>query len=62
MIFKGESCHKDSNVSRVLIKRVLMLVRGGSKRVAKFLQENIFIAFDFIWRVLLSDRNFATLF
>ena len=27
----------------------------------KLLQENIFIAFDFIWKVLFSDRNFATL-
>ena len=61
MIFKGESCHKDSNARRVLIKRVLMLARGGSKRVAIFLQENILIAFDFIWKVLLSNRNSATL-
>ena len=36
-------------------------IRGGSRRVAKFLQESILIAFDFIWKVLLSDRNFATL-
>ena len=35
--------------------------RGGSRRVAKFLQESILIALDFIWKVLLSDRNFATL-
>ena len=33
--------------------------RGGSRRVAKFLQESILIVFDFIWKVLLSDRNFA---
>ena len=28
--------------------------------VAKRLQESIFIAFDCIWKVLLSDRNLAT--
>ena len=33
---------------------------GGCKRVAKLLQESILIAFEFIWKVLLSDRNFAT--
>ena len=33
--------------------------RGGSRRVAKFLQESILITFDLIWKVLLSDRNFA---
>ena len=27
----------------------------------KFLQESILIAFDFIWKIWLSDRNFATL-
>ena len=36
-------------------------IRGGSRRVAKFLQESISIAFDFIWNVLFSDRNFDTL-
>ena len=35
--------------------------RGGSRRVAKLLQESILIAFDSIWRVLLSGKNFATL-
>ena len=25
--------------------------RGGSRRVAKFLQESTLIAFDFIWKV-----------
>ena len=35
--------------------------RGGSRRVAKFLQESILIAFDFLWKVLLPDRNVATL-
>ena len=29
--------------------------------MAKFLQESILIAFDFIWKVLVSDRNFANL-
>ena len=29
--------------------------------VAKFLQESILIAFDFIWKLFLSNRNFATL-
>ena len=28
---------------------------GGSRRVANFLQESISIAFDFIWKVLLSQ-------
>ena len=28
---------------------------------SNFLQESFFIAFDFIWKVLFSDRNFATL-
>ena len=37
------------------------MARGGSRKVAKFSQENILIAFDFIWKVLLSDRNFTTL-
>ena len=32
--------------------------RGGSRRVAKFLQKSILIAFDFIRKVLLSYRNF----
>ena len=32
--------------------------RCGSKMVAKFFKESILIAFDFIWRVLLSDRNY----
>ena len=34
---------------------------GESRRVAKFLQESILITFDFMWKVLLSDRDFATL-
>ena len=36
-------------------------IRGVSRRVAKFLLESILIAFDFIWKLLPSDRNFATL-
>ena len=32
----------------------------ADRKVAKFLQESILIDFDFIWQVLLSDRNFAT--
>ena len=35
--------------------------RGGSRGVAKYLQEGILISFDFILKVLLSVRNFATL-
>ena len=35
--------------------------RSRSRRIAKFLRESVLIAFDFIWRVLLSDKNFATL-
>ena len=35
--------------------------RGGSRRVGKVLQESVLIAFDFIWIVLLSDKNFAIL-
>ena len=35
--------------------------KGGSRRVVTFLRESILIDFDFIWKVLLSDRNFATL-
>ena len=31
------------------------LMRGGSRRIAKYLQESTFIAFDFIWKILLSD-------
>ena len=31
------------------------------ERVAKFLRESILIAFDLVWKALLSDRNFATL-
>ena len=38
-----------------------MVSRGGSRRVEKFLQESILIAFDFIWKVLHSTRKFATL-
>ena len=34
---------------------------GDLERVAKFLQESILIDFDFIWNLLLSDRNFANL-
>ena len=37
------------------------LFRGRSRRVAKLLQESIFIAFDFKWKVMLFNRNFATL-
>ena len=43
-------------------------IRGGSRRVAKFLQESIFviaykrvIAFDFIWKVLLSTDQLLLL-
>ena len=32
---------------------------SSTRRVAKFIQESIFVAFDFIWKVLLSIRNFA---
>ena len=32
--------------------------RGGSRKVAKSLQESVLIAFDFIWKVLESDRNY----
>ena len=35
--------------------------RGRSRRIAKSLQESILIAFDFIWKEFLSDRNLATL-
>ena len=48
---------KNSNLSQ----KINALCRGGSRRVAKSLQESILIAFDFIWKVLLSDRIFATL-
>ena len=34
---------------------------GGSRRAATFLQESVLIAYDFIWKLLLSDRNFSTL-
>ena len=40
---------------------VYYAIRGGSRRVENFLQESILIAFGFIWKVLLSVRNFATL-
>ena len=40
--------------------RNLLTLRDGSRRVAKLLQESILIAFNFIWKVLLSERNFAT--
>ena len=40
---------------------VTNMIRSGSRSVAKFLQESIFIAFDFIWNVWLFDINFATL-
>ena len=33
---------------------------GDQERVANFLQESILIAFGFIWKVLLSVKNFAT--
>ena len=32
---------------------------AGSRRVAKYLQDSISIAFDFILKVLLSDTNFT---
>ena len=36
--------------------------KNCSRRVlGKFIQESILIAFDFIWKELLSDRNFANL-
>ena len=35
--------------------------RGGSRWVAKLLQESILIVFDFIRKASLSDKNFATL-
>ena len=34
---------------------------GGSRWVAKCLQESVLIVFNFIWKVCLSDMNFATL-
>ena len=37
-----------------------ILDRGGSRSAANFLQESILIAFDYLWKVLLSDKNFAT--
>ena len=36
------------------------LKKSGSRSVAKFLQESILIAFDFIWRLLFSSKNFAS--
>ena len=39
----------------------LLQSTGGSRWVAKFLQESTLITFDFIWKVFLSDRNFDTL-
>ena len=38
-----------------------MEYRGGSRKVAKSLQESIIIAFDFIWKILLFDKNFVIL-
>ena len=35
-------------------------IRSGSRRISNFLQERMLIAFDFIWKVLLPDRNFST--
>ena len=36
--------------------------KNCSRRVlGKFIQESILIAFDFIWKELLSNRNLATL-
>ena len=40
---------------------ILTLDRDGYRRVEKFLQESVLIAFDLLWKVLLPDRNFATL-
>ena len=33
---------------------------GRARRVAIFLQEIILIVFEFIWKVLLSNRNFVS--
>ena len=48
-----------------MVLRRTLPTKGGSRRVAKCLQESILIAFDFILKVLpkvlLSDRIFATL-
>ena len=49
-------------ISLFLLGRIHMeTARGGSRRVAKSLQESILIAFDLKWKVSLSNRNFATL-
>ena len=36
-------------------------VEADQEEYGKVLQESILIGFDFIWKVLLSNRNFATL-
>ena len=67
VLFKKDSkkfCFK-SDIQRVTLSlcslKRLIWNRGGSSRVAKSLQESILITFDFIWKVMLSDRYFSAL-
>ena len=55
--------HEINDIGNLLDNREVKQApfRDGSRWVAKSLQESILIDFDFIWKVLLSNRNFATL-
>ena len=39
---------------------LLKIFLQRSRSAANFLQESILIAFDYLWKVLLSDKDFAT--
>ena len=53
--------YENCDVLQVRVKLGWKKDRGGSRRVAKYLQESILITFDLIWKSLLFDRHFATL-
>ena len=65
LCWKRENDNNDEICLYIIGLMVIIVVageiRGGSRKVAKSLQESILIDFDFIWKVLLSHRSFATL-
>ena len=57
-----KSCLKRNKKGiKKVVTQNFAIARGRFRRVIKFLQESISIAFDFIWKVMLSGINFATL-
>ena len=54
-LFLSEDCD-----NYIVIQTSITVTRGGSRSAEIFLQESILIGFDYLWKVLHSDKNFAT--